>query len=256
MAERGRRGDHAVYYDHGGAPCRDSRYLRTCSGRWRAEVSLGKDGTGKRIRRRVSGKTKTELYAKLDEVRQELSQGVHTSATYTVEAGITEWLATLADRDPKTITTLTELLDPLKKSLGQRVLRDLTADDVLVALQHSAQTRSTRSVRDSRAALVRAITHAQARGKVSRNVASLIKAPPGRSPGRPSRALTVAQADAVLRAAAKDRLHAYMMLSLLTGIRTEEARALRWDHVDLEGDPDADPPLSPSVAVWRSVRAH
>ena len=28
-----------------------------------------------------------------------------------------------------------------------------------------------------------------------------------------------------------------MILSLTTGIRTEEARALRWDHVDLDGDP-------------------
>jgi hypothetical protein len=166
---------------------------RSCSGRWRAEVSLGKDGAGKRTRRRVSGKTKTEVYAKLDELRQELSQGVHTSATYTVEAAITEWQAALADRDPKTITTPTELLDPLKKSLGQRVLRDLAADDVLVALQQSAETRSTRTVRDSRAALVRAITHAQARGKVSRNVAALIKAPQGKSPGRPSRALNVAR---------------------------------------------------------------
>jgi len=256
VAERGRRGDHAVYYDHGGTPCRDSRYHRSCSGRWRGEVSLGKDGAGKRIRRRVSGKTKTELYEKLDEVRQELSQGVRTSATYTVGAAITEWLATLANRDPKTITTLSELLDPLKKSLGQIVLRDLTADDVLAALHKSAETRSTRTVRDSRAALVRAITHAQARGKVSRNVAALIQAPQGKSPGRPSHALNVAQADAVLRAAAKDRLHAYFVLSLLTGVRTEEARALRWDHVDLEGDPDAEPPLSPSVSVWRSVRAH
>jgi integrase len=29
-----------------------------------------------------------------------------------------------------------------------------------------------------------------------------------------------------------------VILSLTTGIRTEEARALRWDHVDLDGDPD------------------
>ena len=35
------------------------------------------------------------------------------------------------------------------------------------------------------------------------------------------------------------------MLCLLTGIRTEEARALRWDHVDLDAG---------TVAVWRSVR--
>jgi integrase len=31
----------------------------------------------------------------------------------------------------------------------------------------------------------------------------------------------------------------------MTGIRTEEARALRWDHVDLDAG---------SIAVWRSVR--
>jgi integrase len=42
----------------------------------------------------------------------------------------------------------------------------------------------------------------------------------------------------------------------MTGIRTEEARALTWDHVDLDGDPAANPPVPPHVAVWRSVRAH
>jgi integrase len=40
------------------------------------------------------------------------------------------------------------------------------------------------------------------------------------------------------------------------GIRTEEARALRWDHFDLHGDPDARTPVPPSIAVWRSVRLH
>jgi integrase len=51
-------------------------------------------------------------------------------------------------------------------------------------------------------------------------------------------------------------MHAYIVLSLLTGIRTEEARALRWAHVDLDGDPAASPPVPPHVAVWRSVRTH
>jgi integrase len=44
------------------------------------------------------------------------------------------------------------------------------------------------------------------------------------------------------------------MLSLCTGLRTEEARALRWEHVDL-CDPGSQPPRPASVAVWRSVRA-
>ena len=51
-------------------------------------------------------------------------------------------------------------------------------------------------------------------------------------------------------------MHAYIVLSLLAGLRTEEARALRWAHVDLDGDPAARPPVPPHVAVWRSVRAH
>lgn len=50
-------------------------------------------------------------------------------------------------------------------------------------------------------------------------------------------------------------MHAYVVVSLLTGARTEELRALTWDHVDLEGAPDATPPVPPHVAVWRSVRA-
>jgi integrase len=51
-------------------------------------------------------------------------------------------------------------------------------------------------------------------------------------------------------------MHAYIVVSLLTGIRTEEAQALRWAHVDLDGDPAASPPVPPHIAVWRSVRAH
>ena len=49
-------------------------------------------------------------------------------------------------------------------------------------------------------------------------------------------------------------MHAYISLCLATGIRTEEARELRWDHVSF-GDPTAKPPVPASAAVWRSVRA-
>ena len=80
--------------------------------------------------------------------------------------------------------------------------------------------------------------------------------PPKGLEGRPSKSLTVEQAQALVKAARTSRLHAYIVLCLLTGCRTEEARALRWDHVDLDGDPDADPPIPPHVAVWRSVRSH
>jgi integrase len=51
-------------------------------------------------------------------------------------------------------------------------------------------------------------------------------------------------------------MHDYIVLSLLAGLRTEEARALRWAHVNLDADPATRPPVPPHVAVWRSVRVH
>jgi hypothetical protein len=72
--------------------------------------------------------------------------------------------------------------------------------------------------------------------------------------GRPSRSLSLEQSLSLLEAARDSRLNAYVVLSLTVGIRTEEARELRWDHVDLGGDPKAVRPEPPSVAVWRSVR--
>ena len=41
------------------------------------------------------------------------------------------------------------------------------------------------------------------------------------------------------------RLAAYVVLSLLSGVRTEEARAVTWDEVDLKAG---------TVAVYQSVR--
>ena len=80
--------------------------------------------------------------------------------------------------------------------------------------------------------------------------------PPRGLEGRPSKSLTLDQAKSLIKPHERSRLHAYIVLCLLTGCRTEEARALRWDHVDLDGDPDAEPPVPPHVAVWRSVRSH
>src|SRR5215203_6609410 len=50
-------------------------------------------------------------------------------------------------------------------------------------------------------------------------------------------------------------MHAYIVVSLFTGARTEELRALTWNHLDLEGDTKAIPPRPASIQLWRSVRA-
>ena len=92
--------------------------------------------------------------------------------------------------------------------------------------------------------LIQAIRNAMVNDLVVRNVADLAAVPTGK-PGRPSRSLNLDQALAVLDAAKGERLWPYVAVSMLGGIRTEEARALRWSEVDLEAG---------TVAVYRSVR--
>ena len=137
--------------------------------------------------------------------------------------------------------------------IGGRRLRELTAGDVHHALTTMAERYSSAAVAMGHNALTRAIRHAEARDLVGRNVATLVETPKGQG-GRPSKSLTLEQASALLAVTEGTRMHAYISLCLATGIRTEEARELRWEHVDF-GDPAAQPPVPASAAVWRSVRA-
>jgi integrase len=142
------------------------------------------------------------------------------------------------------------VLEPLLTVIGTVRLRDLEVTDVDTALAAVAAVWSSSTVAMAHLALTRAITWAQAKNLVLRNVSALTGTPPG----RPSRSMTLEQATAVTVAVAGPRTRAYVMLSLCTGVRTEVARALRWEHVDF-GDPESVPPRPATVAVWRSVRA-
>jgi len=220
-------------------------YFDQANNYWVAAVSLGHKG-GKRVRRKVFGRTKTEVKAKLRELRRDMENGVRPSATYTVSAALDDWLAHgLSGRSDRTKELYQDTVKPLRERLGDVKLRELTAGDVQETLDALARRLSTRSLQITRLCLERAIRHAEVRDLVGRNVAALVKAPAGRT-GRPSKSLTLEQAQELLRAAAGSRLYAYVVLSVTTGLRTEELRALRWKEVDLDAG---------TVAVYRAVRA-
>ena len=236
------------------APCRDSDRHRHCEGRWRGVISLGFGADGKRIRRKVSGKTKAIVQDRLKKLHDELETGVRASPNYTVRRAAEDWLREgLVGRSAKTIKKNENVLEPILAVIGSRRLRELTAGDVHQALTTMAQRYSSAAVAMGHNALTRVIRHAEARDLVGRNVATLVDTPKGQA-GRPSKSLTLEQASALLAVTEGTRMHAYISLCLATGIRTEEARALRWEHVDF-GDPSARPPVPASAAVWRSVRS-
>ena len=233
----------------------DSIYFDAARSRYIGAVSLGFGADGRRLRRKVSGKTKAEARQKLKEVHAAVETGLQSPAGYTVQAAVDDWLAEgLSGRSERTITLYRDGVRPLTDKLGRIELRKLSAADVRSALAGLSSCLSTRSLQIAHNCLVRAIRHAEAADIVGRNVAALVKPPAGRE-GRPSKALTVEHARALLKAAASHPgpgkagpswLYAYVILLLTAGLRPEEARALRWDHLDLEAG---------TLAVWRSDRA-
>jgi integrase len=218
--------------------------------RWIAATTVGYDGRGKRIVRRGSGRTKTEAKAKLRALPRDRDDGVVLGAEgYTVGQAVDDWLAFgMGKRAESTVRKYRLLCSKhIIPLLGARKLRELTAPEVERWLARLAKSLSTDTLHRVHACLDRSVKRAMARDLVRRNVVELAEIPTGR-PGRQSKSLTPEQVDGVLIKTAPNRLHNYIVVSLLTGGRTEELRALRWDHVHLDAAP-------PHIEVWRSVRA-
>src|SRR6516165_6571441 len=214
------RGEDSIYWDA----------TKSC---YVGAVSIGYSPSGTRIRKRVMARTKTEVREKLKELHQQAENGVRPRRHYAVNDALDDWLeAGLDGLAPSTVTVYRNTIaKALREELGTVELMKLTATAVQKALANLAARVSTRTVQISHNVLVRAIRHAERHDLVGRNVAALVKPPKGQRDGRPSKSLTLEQAIALMEAAKGTRLEAYVVVSLLTGLRTEEVRALRWENV-------------------------
>lgn len=255
MTKRRSRGDGGLHWD--------KRRQR-----WIATASLGYDPSGKRVVKRGSGKTKTEAKERLKAILRDHEDGLAVAPTnYTVADAVKYWLAHgLGGRSASTVRMYTTYAEVhVIPALGARKLRDLSVEDVDKWLESKKAALSTRSLKLLHGILNRSVKNAMRRDKVKRNVVDLCEVPEGRE-GRPSKALTLPQARAVLDEAAKatPRMRAYIVLSLLIGARTEELRALTWSHVvAYDEGRRAWLPVGEAgweheefaIYVWRSVRA-
>lgn len=223
--------------------------------RWVATAQLGFRPNGKRVVTTAAGRTKTEAKEKLKQLLRDKDDGFTASKRLTVADALEGWLKYgLSGRTANTVSTCSILANThIIPELGARKLEDLTADDVDRWLAKKSRTLSTATLQRLHSILRRAIAREQARNHVRRNVALLCGVPTG-TRGRPSKSLNLEQSRALLEASKGAPAHAYIVLSLLTGARTEELRALTWAHLDLEGRPDDKPPTPPTMDLWRSVR--
>jgi len=195
-----------------------------------------KDG---RRRIKITAREKTQAKDKLDEALGKIKDGVPAgSARETVADTLRSWLERGLDRKKvKSQSTVDGLIWAVEKqiipAIGGYRLRDLDCEHVEDMLAGMADKGlSTSSLIRIHTTLTRALTWAQRRGKVYRNVSDLVEAPAGTE--RPSQALTVAQVHTVLDTAKGDRLEALWILGLVLGMRPGELTGLRWEHIDFE----------------------
>ena len=111
-------------------------------------ISLGWRPDGSRIRRKVTGRTKTEVREKLKKLQAEADAGLKMSASYTLAKAVADWTAEALDGlADKTVRSHVDLLRPVTMLIGNVRLWDLTApSDREAAGQRIARARRRRGL--------------------------------------------------------------------------------------------------------------
>ena len=207
---------------------------QTKDGRWRAALVLP-DGR----RKYISGVTREAVARRLRQVQRLKDDGLPVGTggrAPTVEAWLTHWLEHIAAAKvrPSTLEGYrSKVTTRILPTLGRHRLDRLQPEHVEAwrdALL--AEGLAPASVLQCHRVLSRAIKVAMQRGKVARNVCTLVDAPSvQREEVQP---LTADEARRVLAAAAGRRNAARWSVALALGLRQGEALGLAWDAVDLD----------------------
>jgi len=217
-----------------------SVYQEKSTGRWVAAVSI--DGK----RRRAIAPTEAAAKRRLREMLAQVDSGLPvTDGSLTVAKLLDDWMTTAVaakDLSPRTIELHGWAVDVLTETIGNKRVKTLRPEDVekafarLATEGHGRRPRpmSRASIVKIRSTLGQALTWAERRQLIARNVARVVELPSAARVTELGRALTVDQAKVLLAAIDGHRLEGLLMLMLMLGLRPGEATGLSWAHVDLD----------------------
>jgi integrase len=206
-------------------------------GRWTAQVTVGYNAAGKRVRKTVYGDSKGEVQEKLTRLQSSKLDGMLSdTGRLNLAAYLERWLADVA-RPTIRATTHVSYKGIIDNHISPRIggikLDKLTPAHVqglYSALERDGASATTR--RHCHVVLNRALKQAVKWGMIPRNVCSAVERP--RDEEKEIQPLTAEQAQALLKAAAGDRLEAFYVVAVTTGMRLGELMGLQWGDVDLE----------------------
>jgi integrase len=207
-------------------------------GRWHGFVSMGKKENGRRDRRHVSGAKRADVVAKVRAIEAKRDAGMVDAAgrAPTVGEWLDHWLDNIAARKVRARTLesyRSTVRLHLRPGIGHHRLDRLQPEHLerLYAVL-ADKGLSPASILRAHRVLSRALRVASQRGKVARNVATLVDPPAVRRP-QTALPLSAQEARQVMAAAQTRRNAARWTVALASGLRQSEALALRWSDVDL-----------------------
>jgi integrase len=218
-------------YGRGGVHFNDAKQL------WVATVELGAGPDGKRHRRFISGRDRDDVLDRLAAHEHDARRGLPPpDRIRTTSEWLDTWLATVLPRtaQPSTVRCYRQITDLYVAPYVGRVALAKLQPEHVESMMAALETRglAPRTVALARTVLRRALSIAERRGRVARNVAALTD-PPAKPAAKLDDALDADDAQAVLNTAKGDRLEALAVLALGTGMRHGECLRLRWPDVDL-----------------------
>lgn len=239
-------GEGSLYRRHKAECPEKGKATPKCSCPWQGAVVTGwRDG--KPVRKKVTGKSRPDAVRKLRELQEKAQAGLlPTGRPPTVEEWLTYWLEEIVEkqRKPSTArayrTCITRYIVPI---VGDKRIDRLTPEDVAsmwTELQEVGRRNveepkplSSTTVHQCHRILARSLKVAQNRGKVVKNVATMVDDPP--QPRKVEIAtLDKKQALRLLATVDGRRNAARWKVALALGLRQGEALGLTWENVDLD----------------------
>src|SRR3954449_6209424 len=217
----------------------ESSIFKGEDGRWHGFVSMGKKDNGRRDRRHVSGAKRADVVAKVRAIETKRDAGMVEAAgrAPTVGEWLDHWLDTIDSRKVRARTLesyRSTVRLHLRPGVGHQRLDRLQPEHLerLYAVL-ADKGLSPASILRAHRVLSRALKVAPQRGKVARNVATLVDPPVVRRP-ETAMPLSAQEVKRVMAAAQARRNAARWTVAMAVGLRQSEALALRWADVDLE----------------------
>jgi integrase len=213
----------------------EGSFAQRADGTWVGTIDLGRQD-GKRIRKSVSASTKKAAQIKFVELKREIEKGLGPSSGGTVGEWLEHWLDTIASERnrARTIQGYRGYLKTwLIPNLGSIRLDKLNEDHIRALYRKMKdEGKSDATRRQAHAILRRALVVAEREGRIPRNPAARLDAPPVSKNHRLP--LSLDQAKQILANLEGDPLAARWVAALLLGMRQGESLGLKWEDIDFE----------------------